>query len=196
MRVIAGEYRGRTLKAPKGELTRPTTDRVKESLMSSIGSHFGGFDGLMVLDAFAGSGALGIECLSRGARGCHFFERDRGALEALGANVSTLRIDPNRARVFRTDVLKAPFLAGGVGYDLVMLDPPYALDPIEVVGLIERLTRGGRIASGCLITYEHARATDLSDVLAQVNGSLDIIASKTYGKIAIDFLTIRGEQDG
>ena len=73
MRIIAGEFRGRTIKAPKGDGTRPTTDRVRESLMSAVNSACGGFEGATVLDAFAGSGALGLEALSRGAACAHFF---------------------------------------------------------------------------------------------------------------------------
>ncbi len=74
MRIIAGEWRGRPLAAPKGTDTRPTTDRVRESLMSALASERGGFEGAVVLDAFAGSGALGLEALSRGASCAHFFE--------------------------------------------------------------------------------------------------------------------------
>ena len=83
MRVIAGDFKGRNLKAPTGMDTRPTTDRVKESFISSLISAYGSLEGAHVLDAFAGSGALGIECLSRGAESAVFFERDKAALEAL-----------------------------------------------------------------------------------------------------------------
>ena len=90
MRIIAGEFRGRTLKAPKGEGTRPTTDRVREAMMSTVHSARGGFDDAVVLDAFAGSGALGLEALSRGARSVQFCERGGEALRALNANVRLL----------------------------------------------------------------------------------------------------------
>ena len=83
MRIIAGEFRGRVLKAPKGSNTRPTTDRVREALFSALASARGGLDGAIVLDAFAGSGALSFEALSRGATAAHLFERDRAALAAL-----------------------------------------------------------------------------------------------------------------
>ena len=92
MRIIAGEYRGRRLQAPKGDATRPTTDRVRESLMSALSSARGGFEGAVVLDAFAGSGALGLEALSRGAASAHFFEKDGVALRALCANVEALGV--------------------------------------------------------------------------------------------------------
>ena len=112
MRIIAGEYRGRRLQAPKGDATRPTTDRVRESLMSALSSARGGFEGAVVLDAFAGSGALGLEALSRGAASAHFFEKDGVALRALCANVEALGVPTlgagARARLHRADVLERP----------------------------------------------------------------------------------------
>ena len=102
MRVIAGDFKGRNLKAPTGMDTRPTTDRVKESFISSLISAYGSLEGAHVLDAFAGSGALGIECLSRGAESAVFFERDTAALEALrkprAAEIQRLCIGRERAR--------------------------------------------------------------------------------------------------
>ena len=93
MRIVAGEYRGRPLKAPRGDATRPTTDRVREALMSVVASARGGFGDAVVLDAFAGSGALGLESLSRGAASVHFFERDGASMRTLADNVKTLGIE-------------------------------------------------------------------------------------------------------
>ena len=126
MRIVAGQFRGRPLKAPKGEATRPTTDRVRESMMSAVESARGGLEGAVVLDAFAGSGALGLEALSRGARCAHFFERSGEALRALCANVRSLGLDARRARLHRADVLKDPPVWASEPFDLVFLDPPYA----------------------------------------------------------------------
>ena len=117
MRIIAGEFRGRTIKAPKGDGTRPTTDRVRESLMSAVHSACGGFEDAVVLDAVAGSGALGLEALSRGASCARFFERDGAAERVLEGNVRALGLDARRARVSRGDVL----------FDIV----PDALDDME-----------------------------------------------------------------
>ncbi|MVN40039.1 RsmD family RNA methyltransferase, partial [Gordonibacter urolithinfaciens] len=108
MRIIAGEFKGRTIKAPKGDGTRPTTDRVRESLMSAVNSACGGFEGATVLDAFAGSGALGLEALSRGAACAHFFERDGAAQRVLCGNVRALGLEARRARIHRGDVLRDP----------------------------------------------------------------------------------------
>jgi 16S rRNA (guanine966-N2)-methyltransferase len=113
MRVVAGRYGGRTLKAPRGRDVRPTADRVREALFSILGP----LDGLMVLDLFAGTGALGIEALSRGAAGCVFVDVDTRPLQA---NLAALEID---AEVRRGQALAA--LRPGDQYDLVLLDPPY-----------------------------------------------------------------------
>jgi 16S rRNA (guanine966-N2)-methyltransferase len=113
MRVVAGRYGGRTLKAPKGRGVRPTADRVREALFSILGP----LDGLSVLDLFAGTGALGIEALSRGAGACVFVDVDTRPVEA---NLRALGID---ADVRRAQALTA--LRAGDQYDLVLLDPPY-----------------------------------------------------------------------
>ena len=159
MRVISGIYRGRPLKAPKGDGTRPTTDRVKETLLSTLVSAYGPLEGAHVLDAFAGSGALGIECLSRGAASAHFFERDRAALSALRANVESLGIPIERARVFKADVMKNPPVFGAVPYDIVFLDPPYAYNPADVLGLVRTLAENGRLSEDAVVSYEHDAAT-------------------------------------
>ena len=120
MRVIAGEHGGRRLVAPKGDATRPTADRVREALFSVLGD----VSGLTVLVLFAGSGALGIEALSRGAASAVVVERARPALAALEANLGALGIE---AKVHRGDARAFVRNASGAGpaYDLVFLDPPY-----------------------------------------------------------------------
>jgi 16S rRNA (guanine966-N2)-methyltransferase len=113
VRVVAGRYGGRTLKAPRGREVRPTADRVREALFSILGP----LDGLAVLDLFAGTGALGIEALSRGAASCVFVDVDTRPVQA---NLAALGID---AEVRRSRALSA--LKGADHYDLVLLDPPY-----------------------------------------------------------------------
>jgi 16S rRNA (guanine966-N2)-methyltransferase len=113
MRVVAGRYGGRTLKAPRGRDVRPTADRVREALFSILGP----LDGLAVLDLFAGTGALGIEAISRGAATCVFVDVDTRPVQA---NLEALGID---AEVRRGQALTA--LSAGDHYDLVLLDPPY-----------------------------------------------------------------------
>ena len=98
MRIIAGKWRGRALVAPPGDATRPTADRTREALFSMLASRLGDFEGLRVADLFAGTGALGLEALSRGAAHCTFVEQDGKALDALRANIAKLGATARRAR--------------------------------------------------------------------------------------------------
>jgi 16S rRNA (guanine966-N2)-methyltransferase len=125
MRVIAGTYRGRGLKAPRGESTRPTSDRVREALFSILGDRV---RDARVLDLFAGSGALGLEALSRGAAHADLVERDRRAAAVARANAEALGLGPEEAAVLGMPARRALEDARGRGaaYDLVFLDPPYA----------------------------------------------------------------------
>jgi 16S rRNA (guanine966-N2)-methyltransferase len=123
MRIVAGRFGGRRLVAPPGTDTRPTGDRVRESLFSILGP----LHGLRVLDLFAGTGALGLEALSRGAAHATFVERDRRALTALRANVSAFGLAPGEATVVAGDYRRYVRDAARRvdAYDLVLLDPPY-----------------------------------------------------------------------
>jgi 16S rRNA (guanine966-N2)-methyltransferase len=123
MRVIAGRLGGRRLKAPRGTVTRPTSDRVRESVFALLGD----IEGERVLDLFAGAGGLGIEALSRGAAHAVFVDRDARALRALKANLATLQIAPDAAQVRGADALAALRSARErqETYDLVFIDPPY-----------------------------------------------------------------------
>jgi 16S rRNA (guanine966-N2)-methyltransferase len=123
MRVIAGRLGGRRLKAPRGRVTRPTSDRVREALFAMLGD----LAGTSVLDLFAGTGALGIEALSRGAERAVFVERDASAVKVLSSNLEALGIAPEAAEVRRLDALEAlqSARAGKETYDLVFIDPPY-----------------------------------------------------------------------
>jgi 16S rRNA (guanine966-N2)-methyltransferase len=123
MRVIAGRLGGRRLKAPRARVTRPTSDRVREALFSMLGE----LEGTRVLDLFAGTGALGIEALSRGAASAVFVERHAGAVRALNENLAALGLESTEAEVRRGDALGALRSARGrqETYDLVFIDPPY-----------------------------------------------------------------------
>lgn len=124
MRVIAGTHRGRRLKAPRGRGTRPTADRVREAVFSAIGP-VGGAD---VLDLFAGSGAMGIEALSRGARAATFVERDPQAAAVIRSNLGMLGLEPE-SRVLVEDWRSALVREArrGARYDLCVVDPPYSV---------------------------------------------------------------------
>ena len=140
MRVIAGTCRGRPLRAPAGTATRPTADRVREAIFDVLGS-MAPVAGLRVVDLFAGSGAMGIEALSRGAAGAVFVDRAPDAVAAVRHNLETLGLE-DRARVVRAEVLSwlaRPGTAGpgDAGADLVLCDPPYDFD--RWPALLERL---------------------------------------------------------
>lgn len=122
MRVVAGEFGGRKLLAPEGTATRPTTDKVRQAVFNSLQS-MGVLEGATVADLFAGSGALGIEALSRGAVHCTFVERDRAALASLRANIDALGIGA-RCTVHATDVMA--WVPAMRGIDIAFVDPPYS----------------------------------------------------------------------
>lgn len=122
MRIIAGAWRGRPLQAPAGRDTRPTSDRARETLFSMLQSRLGSFEGLRVADLFAGTGALGLEALSRGAAHCTFVEQDRAATETLKRNIAALGAG-ERTDVRTGAVAGAPPPAQPC--HLVLMDPPY-----------------------------------------------------------------------
>ena len=133
MRVVAGTFGGRRLVAPAGDTTRPTTDKVREAAFNSMVS-MGIVDDAVVVDLFAGSGALGIEALSRGAARCTFVERDRSALVALRTNIGTLGLD-DRATVVTSDVMA--WVPAVRNVDLALIDPPYTFDAWDrLLGLL------------------------------------------------------------
>lgn len=188
MRVIAGRYRGRTLTALKGQTTRPTTDRVKEAMMSAIISARGPFEGACVLDAFAGSGALGIEALSRGAACAVFCEQYAGALRVVKENVSTLAIPHEQAVVVRGDVLSVIERLSAYVFDVVFLDPPYKTDPREVLEFCERCAIAGILHPASIVCYEHAHDAH-PDVLALVDTlQWELVSDKNYGQTSLVLL--------
>ena len=151
MRIIAGDWRGRALVAPPGMATRPTTDRVRETLFSMLVSRLGSFEGLRVADLFAGSGALGLEALSRGAAEAVFVEREPEAIAAIRANADKLSAD-TRIRIISGSALKLP--AQGT-FDLVFADPPYA--PGSGSESVAAVAAAGWLPSGGWMSIETAR---------------------------------------
>jgi 16S rRNA (guanine966-N2)-methyltransferase len=130
MRVVAGSSRGRRLVAPAGADVRPTSDRVREAVFNALGS-LAAVEDARVLDLFAGSGALAIEALSRGARSAVLVERDRAAAAVIERNLASTDLEA-RARLVRTEA--DPYLSSGPGpFDLVLLDPPYSYDGWEAL---------------------------------------------------------------
>ena len=179
MRVISGEWRGRKLLAPKNDATRPTADRTRETLFSMLASRLGSFEGLQVADLFAGSGALGIEALSRGAAHCLFGEQDRDALDALRKNLGTLGATP------RADVRAGSVLRLGPAkrsYDLLLFDAPYDTGAGSVA--LDKLNRLGWIGADSLISIETSEKEAV-----QVAG-FEIDAERRVGKAKLTLLRL------
>ncbi len=155
MRVISGKIRGKRLKEPADYEIRPTTDKVKEALFNIIQFDI---EGRNVLDLFAGTGQLGIECLSRGARDCTFVDMSADAISLVKSNLNTCGLT---ARVVRDDSLS--FLNRGGKYDLILIDPPYATElaikALDIINSVDILTEGG------IIVCESSRETQLPELV-------------------------------
>ena len=181
LRVIAGQWRGRKLFAPAGDATRPTADRTRETLFSMLASRLGSFEGLTVADLFAGSGALGLEALSRGAASAIFVEQDAPAIRALRQNIAALRAqsqcDVRSSSVLRLGPAKQPL-------DLILLDPPYYSGAGAVA--LDKLIRLGWIGEATWISLETA-----ADEEPKVR-ALEAIAERRVGKARITLLRPKG----
>lgn len=179
MRVIAGEAKGRRLVAPKGLATRPTADRVREALFDILGPRVAGAE---VLDLFAGSGAVGIEALSRRAARAVFVERDRAAVAALRQNLVRLGLEP-RARVLVRDVEAAlsELVRRGARFDLVFLDPPYAGD--LAARILAVLGKGAPLAPGGLVIAQHRTKS----ALPEIEGRLRRLRTRRFGETSLTF---------
>ncbi|MCF8708480.1 16S rRNA (guanine(966)-N(2))-methyltransferase RsmD [Rhizorhapis sp. SPR117] len=175
MRIIAGQWRGRIIDAPKGDTTRPTADRTREALFSMLTSRLGNFEGLAVADLFAGSGALGLEALSRGAATCLFVEQDKLAVDMLRANATKLGIRP--------DIRATSVLALGPApapLDLIMMDPPYGTGAGAVA--LDKLNRLGWVGPATWISIE----TGKGEPVEAAGFAID--ADRTHGKARITLL--------
>ncbi len=190
MRIIAGEMRGRTFDAPVGDGTRPTTDRVRESLMSSIFSARGTFDDAIVLDAFAGSGALGFEALSRGAARAVFYERDPKAFKTLSANAAKLGLESRQATCTRADIMAKPPVFSRPAFDLVFLDPPYAYAADDVLAMVFSLAQKGIVSEHAYIIYEHAVESNAEVDAAITSLKFSLAQRKKYGDTIVDMITV------
>jgi 16S rRNA (guanine966-N2)-methyltransferase len=171
MRIVAGEWRGRSLIAPPGTETRPTADRVRQALFDILmHAPWAGptlIEGASVLDVFAGTGALGLEALSRGAARCVFVERSRLALAALHTNIAACRAE-HRCEVLPFNALTVP---PGQQAMIVFLDPPYGRDLISQV--LTRLRAVGRVGPETLIVAEMGRSEEPPAVA--------LLAERTHG---------------
>jgi 16S rRNA (guanine966-N2)-methyltransferase len=179
MRIIAGEFRGRRLLPPETDATRPITDRVKQSLFDILAPNI---PGSIVYDCFAGTGSMGLECLSRGAKKATFFEIDRSALTRLRQNIKTLNVESS-ATVIPTDLFRyfsgAPTLPPA---DLIFLDPPYRFlteQPQALLQLSEQLA--AKLKPEGILIFRHDSANQLQ------LPALQLREQRNYGGMTLEF---------
>ncbi|NLY78577.1 MAG: 16S rRNA (guanine(966)-N(2))-methyltransferase RsmD [Lysinibacillus sp.] len=177
MRVVAGERKGMPLKAISGTTTRPTTDKVKESIFNIIGPFF---DGGIVLDLFAGSGGLGIETLSRGAEKGIFIEKDKKAFQTLKENIKKCRYE-EVSELYCTDAGRAvkALLKRDLLIDYLFVDPPYHKK--DYYDFITVLVDGGKLAEDAIIVCEHSSEIELPEMF----GTYSCIRKEVYGSSTI-----------
>lgn len=155
-RIIAGTAGGRRISVPDGRTTRPTSDRAREALFASAQSDLGPLTGLRVMDLYAGSGAIGLEALSRGASHALLVEADRRAAQVVRDNIAALGLPGARLTADRVERVIAQG-APGEPYDLVVADPPYAVADAEVAGVLADLVSRGWLAEGALVVVERSK---------------------------------------
>ena len=155
-RIIGGSARGRRLRTPPGNDTRPTADRVREALFSALESELGTISGLHVLDLFAGSGAVGLEARSRGATSVTLVEADRATAGVIRQNAEDLAFGEVEVVVARAERW-VTHESAGPAFDVVYADPPYPMDTAQVSDLLGRLAGSGRIAPDAVVVVERSR---------------------------------------
>lgn len=175
LRITGGEYRGRRLKVPKSADLRPTSDRVRGAIFSILGRDV--LEGARVLDLYAGTGALGMEALSRGADWVDFVEANRRRAQQLRINLESLDLS-SKAKVHAGKVERVVDGLGG-GYDLVLADPPYAV--VDLAELLELLNKKGTLCNESVVVIEHRYDTEL----AEVHKRLELVTRRRYGDTSV-----------
>jgi 16S rRNA (guanine966-N2)-methyltransferase len=168
VRIIAGEWRGRPIEAPPGRATRPTADRVRETLFSMLASRLGAFEDLRVADLFAGSGALGLEALSRGAATATFVESDSHAAASIRRNADKLGAT-DRVRILGGSALALP---RSEPFDLIFADPPYAEGSGSAV--VKAVTEAGWLAPGGWMSVETSRDDSIDPAALETETTRDV----------------------
>jgi len=182
MRIIAGRAKGRNIDAV-ASATRPTSDRAREALFSTLASEFGDFEGLHVLDLYAGTGAIALEALSRGASVVHAVEKDEPAAQAIEKNYENIKSAqcPGMFHLYTMGVNRFLQDKAQLRYHFVYVDPPYDLDDLDVIETLIQLVSGGFLHPQALIAVErNSRVREISwpDGLEQVR-------EKNYGQATI-----------
>lgn len=187
MRIVGGKWKGRAIEAPDGKgTTRPTTDRTREAIASSILASRGlDLSESRVLDAFAGSGAMGFELLSRGAQYAVFVDKDRKTCDRIKRTAQSLGVSTSEMCVICGDTARLAESSQllGAPFDVVFLDPPYAVEAEVVTKLLKDLTQSESLTKDAVVVYEHSHKSD--------SVSLDnfvLSKSKRYGITQVDLL--------
>ena len=159
LRIISGIFKGRFIKVPDSKLIRPTTDRVRETLFNLLNNKFD-LDGAKVLDIYAGSGSLGLECMSRGAGEIHFVEKNFQIYKNLQENINSLEVE-TKCRIFKMEALKFAQISDHDKYDLILADPPFFKDDIYKV--VENLKQNDFLNNSGIIIIERSIQTKDKD---------------------------------
>jgi len=186
MRIISGAFRGKKLVSLKGLATRPTTDRVRESIFNIIAPHI---INTSVLDLFAGTGALGLEAISRRAASVFFIDSSAAAVQTIQKNITACRAE-NRAWVLRWDISKNLncLHSDTPAYDLVFMDPPYNKN--YIVPTLKNLVKQNVLKDGSTIIIEHSDAEPVPQNLP----GIQLADQRTYGKTLVSFLRVMLEE--
>lgn len=184
MRIIAGKYRSRLIRSPRVKGVRPTKDRIREALFNIIRECI---DGRNVLDLFAGSGAFGIEAISRGAKSAVFVDSDRGCVKAIEGNLNMLKVEDDRFDIIKMDVFIAIDKIAGAGkkFDIILMDPPYYKEMAKKC--LIKLSERDILNPLCIIIAEHHKR----DILPQEIGGITSYRSVCYGDICLTFYRLK-----
>ncbi len=160
LRITSGYLKGRYVNVPKSELVRPTTERVRETLFNILNNKIS-FEGIKVLDLYSGSGALGFECLSRGAVEIHFVEQNSTIYRTLEENIKLLQVI-DQCRIFKMPAIKFSSLKNNDGYDLILADPPFFKN--DIYNVVVNLLNNKYLSSDCLMIIERSIQTKKKDI--------------------------------
>jgi 16S rRNA (guanine966-N2)-methyltransferase len=187
MRIVGGKFKGRAIRAPEGRATRPTSDRARESIFNLLAHAEWAplLEGARVIDAFAGSGALGLEAMSRGAAFCLFVETDSAARGCIRNNIEAFQLF-GATRIHRRSATDLGGKPAGLGspFDLVFMDPPYEYDLVPAA--LEQLRKGVWIAPNALVVAETS-----ADEAAPVTPDWTLLDERIYGSARISFLRMK-----
>lgn len=160
LRITSGELKGRFINVPKSDLVRPTTERVRETIFNILINKIS-FEGIKVLDLYAGSGALGFECLSRGADEIHFVEKNAVIYHNLEENIQTLQVG-ERCKIFKMPAIKFSSMNPAAEYDLILADPPFFKDDIYIV--VGNILKNKYLRTNCFMIIERSIQTKQKDI--------------------------------